>query len=221
MKLAFSALGKMVLGLALFMLLLFLPAGTWGYGGGWLFLALLFFPMLLLGAILLWKAPSLLQKRLEMRERESGQRAVVVCSAIGFVAGFVTAGLDFRFGWSHVSTEAVIAAAIVFLFGYALYAETMRENTYLSRTVKVEEGQTVVDAGLYGIVRHPMYAATILMFLSAPILLGSWYALLVFLFYPALMVVRIVQEEKLLVRELRGYVAYRKKVKYRLIPFVW
>ncbi len=221
MKLAFSALCKMVLGLALFVLLLFLPAGTWDYGGGWFFLALLFFPMLLLGAILLWKAPSLLQKRLEMREQEAGQRAVVIGSAVGFVAGFVTAGLDFRFGWSHVPIAAVIAAALVFSLGYALYAETMCENAYLFRTVKVESGQTVVDTGLYGIVRHPMYAATILMFLSAPILLGSWYALIVFLFYPVLMVVRIVQEEKLLVRELDGYAAYCEKVKYRLIPFVW
>lgn len=221
MRLAFSALCKMILGFALFVLLLFLPAGTWDYGGGWFFLALLFVPMLLLGAILLWKAPSLLQKRLEMREREAGQRVVVIGSAVGFAVGFVTAGLDFRFGWSHVPIAAVIVAALAFLFGYTLYAETMCENAYLSRTVKVEAGQTVVDTGLYGIVRHPMYAATILMFLSAPILLGSWYALVVFLFYPALMVVRIVQEEELLVRELDGYAAYREKVKYRLIPFVW
>lgn len=221
MKLAFSALGKAFFGFVLMALLLFLPAGTWNYGGGWLFIALLFIPMLPVGIVLLLKAPALLQKRMDMHERERGQRAVIGISAVAFVVGFTVAGLDFRFSWSHVPTAAVTLAAVVFLCGYALYAETMRENAYLSRTVKVEAGQTVVDTGLYGILRHPMYAATILMFLSAPILLGSWYALIVFLFYPVLMVVRIAQEEKLLVRELDGYAAYRQKVKYRLIPFVW
>lgn len=221
MRLAFSALVRAMLGFALFAVLLFLPAGTWAYFGGWLFILCLFVPMLLLGTVLALFSPTMLQKRLDMREEQSGQKAVILLCALVFLLGFVLAGLDFRFGWTQMPVWLTVTAAPVFLFGYALYAETIRENAYLSRTVKVEEGQTVVDTGLYGIVRHPMYAATLLMFLAVPIMLGSLYAFCAFLFYPVLIVVRICGEEKLLLSELRGYAAYTAKVKYRLIPFIW
>lgn len=220
-KLLISALTKFLFGLLLVGLLLFLPAGTLAYMGGWLFIALLFIPMLGLGAILLFKAPNLLQKRLGHKEKEKTQQGVVALSGLLFVGGFVTAGLDHRFGWSKLPIPIVIAASLTLLVGYAMYAEVMRENAYLSRTVEVQEGQTVVDTGLYGIVRHPMYLATILLFLSIPLVLGSWIALIFFLFYPIVIIVRIVNEEKVLTAELRGYSAYKEKVKYRLIPFVW
>jgi len=221
MKLALTALAKAASGFCLLLLFLFLPAGTWHYPNAWLLLGILFIPMLFLGIFLLIKAPDVLQKRLDANEKDTAQKAVVLLSACGFVFGFVTAGLDYRFGWSHLPAAAVIVAAIVFLFGYGLYAEVCRENAFLSRTVRVEKGQTVVDTGMYRIVRHPMYMATLLMFLAMPIVLGSWVALLVFLFYPIVIAVRIVHEERLLCRELDGYTAYTKKVKYRLIPFVW
>jgi protein-S-isoprenylcysteine O-methyltransferase Ste14 len=221
MKLLLNALIKFAIGFLMLGVLLFLPAGTLAFPGGWLLLGLLFVPMLALGAVLFFRAKDLLRKRLDSKEKESTQKGVVAMSGLIFLGGFVLAGLDFRFSLSHVPTVAVIVASVLFLVGYALYAEVMRENAYLSRTVKVEENQKVIDTGLYGIVRHPMYFATVLMFLSIPVILGSWWALLVFSVYPFVIVVRIRNEETVLKRELAGYTEYQSKVKYRLIPFIW
>ena len=221
MKLLINALTKFACGLLLVGLLIFLPAGTLRYAYGWLLMGLLFVPMLIAGLVMLAKSPEFLKKRLDAREKQGTQRGVVAFSGLMFLAGFVVAGLDFRFGWSTMPTWVVITASVLFLAAYALYAEVMRENAYLSRTIKVEEGQTVVDTGLYGIIRHPMYMATILLFLMIPVVLGSWYALIVFAFYPAIITVRLTDEEDLLTRELPGYAEYKKKVKYRIIPFVW
>ena len=168
-----------------------------------------------------FKNPAFLEKRLDAKEKQATQKGVLAFAGLMFIGGFVVAGLDCRFGWSHVSKTVVIIASALFLLAYLLYAEVMRENAYLSRTVKVEEGQTVVDTGLYGIVRHPMYSATILLFLMIPIILGSWYALIVFAAYPAIIIVRLKDEEKLLTRELAGYAEYKQKVKYRILPFIW
>ena len=221
MKLLANALIKFTCGLLLVGLLLFLPAGTVVYPWGWLFVGLLFGPMLIAGFVMLFKAPAFLEKRLDAKEKQGAQKGVLAVSALMFVGGFVVAGLDFRFGWSRMPIWVIVTASVLFLVAYILYAEVMRENAYLSRTVKVEEGQTVVDTGLYGIVRHPMYAVTILLFLMMPLVLGSWYALIAFAFYPVIIIVRLTDEEKLLTRELPGYEAYKKKVKYRLIPFIW
>ena len=221
MKLAVNALVKLLAGLLLVGVLLFLPAGTWHYPGAWRFIGLLFVPMLLLGLFLLIKSPALLKKRLSAKEKEGTQRGVVGLSALLFLVGFVVGGLDFRFGWSAVPDWVVGSAAVMFLLAYALYAEVMRENAYLSRTVEVQEGQRVVDTGLYGFVRHPMYLAVILLFLTLPLVLGSWYALAVFAVFPVLLAIRIRGEEEVLVRELPGYAEYRERVKYRLFPFVW
>jgi protein-S-isoprenylcysteine O-methyltransferase Ste14 len=221
MKLLFSALSKFLVGLAFVGALLFLPAGGFDYMNGWLFIGLLFGPMLILGIVLLIRSPELLEKRLGAKEQENTQKGVVAASGLLFVAGFVTAGLDFRFGWSKMPLWAVIVASVVLLISYALYAEVMRENAYLSRTVEVQEGQKVVDTGLYGIVRHPMYAVTVWLFFSIPVILGSWWACLCFLPYIAVIVIRIRNEEKLLTLELYGYAEYKKRVKYRILPFVW
>ena len=221
MKLLLNALTKFIAGLLLVALLLFLPAGTIRYPGGLLFLCLLFVPMLLLGILMLARARDLLAKRLDVKEKQGTQKGVVAVMGLIFLSGFILAGLDFRFGWSKVPLPVVIVASVLFLVGYALYAEVMRENAYLSRTVKVEEGQTVISTGLYAVVRHPMYLASVLMFLSIPLVMGSWYALIPFAFYPLLMVVRILDEEKLLTAELSGYEEYKRKVRYRMIPFIW
>lgn len=221
MKLMAEALIKFVCGLLTVGLLIFLPAGTLGYTNGWLLMVLLFGPMLIAGFVMLYKSPELLKKRLDAKEKQGTQKGVVAASGLMFVTGFVVAGLDFRFGWSVVPAWVVIAASALFLTAYALYAEVMRENAYLSRTIKVEEGQTVVDTGMYGIVRHPMYAVTILLFLMMPLVLGSWYALIVFASYPAMIIVRLKDEEELLTKELPGYAEYKKKVKNRIIPFIW
>ena len=221
MKLFISVLIKFLIGLLLVGLLIFLPAGTLAYPGGLLFLCLLFVPMLIMGIVMLARARDLLAKRLDAKEKQAAQKGVQSLAGLVFMAGFVLAGLDFRFGWSDMPLPVVIAASVIFLIGYGLYAEVMRENAYLSRTVKVEEGQTVISTGLYGIVRHPMYLASVLMFLSIPLVMGSWYALIPFAFYPLLMVVRILDEEKLLTAELSGYEEYKRKVKYRMIPFIW
>jgi len=221
MKLLINALTKFICGLLLVGLLIFLPAGTLSYTYGWLLIGLLFVPMLIAGFVMFFKNPKFLEKRLDVKEKQATQKGVLAFSGLMFVAGFVVAGLDYRFGWSKMPFFVTVIASVLFLLAYALYAEVMRENTYLSRTVKVEEGQTVVDTGLYGIVRHPMYMATILLFLMIPVVLGSWYALIVFAFYPAIIIVRLKDEEVLLTRELPGYVAYKQKVKYRIIPFVW
>lgn len=216
-----QAVTKFSAGLLLVGLLLFLPAGTLRYPNGWLFVGVLFVPMFCAGIFMLWKAPELLEKRLRMREQEGEQRQVVAWSGLMFVGGFVLAGLDFRFGWSCLPKWLPVAAAVVLLVSYVLYAEVLRENAYLSRSVEVQEGQKVVDTGLYGIVRHPMYAVTVVLFLSMPLVLGSIWAFLVFLAYPALMVKRIRNEEQVLLEGLPGYGAYLKKVRWRMIPFIW
>ena len=221
MKLLINALTKFICGLLLVGLFIFLPAGTLGYTYGWLFIGLLFVPMLIAGFVMFFKSPDFLAKRLDAKEKQRAQKGVVALSGLMFIAGFVVAGLDYRFGWSKVPLIVTMIASALFLIAYVLYAEVMRENAYLSRTVKVEEGQTVVDTGLYGIVRHPMYAVTILLFLMMPIVLGSWYALIAFASYPAIIIVRLKDEEDLLTRELPGYAAYKQKVKYRIIPFIW
>ena len=221
MKLLAEALVKFTCGLLLVGLLIFLPAGTLRYPYGWLLIGLLFGPMLIAGFVMLAKSPDFLKKRLDAKEKQAAQKGVLAFSGLMFIAGFVVAGLDFRFGWSQMPTWVVITASVMFVVSYALYAEVMRENAYLSRTIKVEEGQTVVDTGLYGIVRHPMYMVTILLFLMIPLVLGSWYALIAFAFYPAIIIVRLKDEEDLLTRELPGYTEYKQKVKYRIIPFIW
>ena len=220
-KLFLSALTKFLFGLILVGALLFLPAGSFAFVGGWIFMGLLFIPMIFLGVVLLIKAPELLEKRLDAKEKENTQKGLIALSGLLFFVGFIVAGLDFRFGWSHVPMWLVIVASVILLTSYALYAEVMRENAYLSRTIEVQEGQKVVDTGLYGIVRHPMYAVTIWLFLSIPLVLGSFWSLLCFLPYPIIMVVRILNEERVLTEGLDGYADYKKKVKYRLIPFIW
>ena len=221
MKLLIEALTKFTCGLLLVGLLIFLPAGTLSSTYGWLLVGLLFGPMLIAGFVMLSKSPEFLKKRLDAKEKQGTQKGVVAFSGLMFIVGFVVAGLDFRFGWSKMPLWVTIVASALFLVAYALYAEVMRENAYLSRTIKVEQGQTVVDTGLYGIVRHPMYAVTLLLFLAMPLVLGSWYALIVFAFYPAIIIVRLKDEEALLTKELPGYAQYKQKVKYRLIPFIW
>ena len=221
MKLLIEALIKFLCGLAMVGLLVFLPAGTFAYTYGWLLIGLLFGPMLIAGFVMFFKSPDFLTKRLDAKEKQATQKGVLALSGLMFIAGFVVAGLDFRFGWSDMPTWIVIAASVLFLVAYVLYAEVMRENAYLSRTIKVEAGQKVVDTGLYGIVRHPMYMVTILLFLMIPLILGSWDSLIAFAFYPAIIIVRLKDEEELLTRELSGYAAYKEKVKYRIIPFIW
>ena len=221
MKPLANAAIKFTVGVLLVGVLLFLPAGGLDYKNGWLFLVLLFLPMLLLGIVLAVKNPALLQKRLDAKEKQTTQKGVVGAAALLFIGGFVLAGLDHRFGWSQVPPWAVAVASVVLLFSYALYAEVMRENTYLSRTIEVQEGQTVVDTGMYGIVRHPMYAVTVWLFLSIPVVLGSWWAVLCFLPYAPVIVIRLLNEEKVLEAELEGYTEYKNKVKYRLLPYIW
>ena len=221
MKLLMNAALKLVCGLLLSFLLLFAPAGTWYYPGGWLFIGLMFLPMLILGLTLWLKAPELLKKRLNMKETQKDQQAVVAFSGLLFVVSFLAAGFDFRFGWTRVPGWLVWAAAVVQLAAYGLYAEVMRENAYLSRTVEVQEGQTVIDTGLYGIVRHPMYTATIFLCLAIGLVLGSWISFSLMLLYPVLILFRIRGEEALLEENLPGYRDYKAKVRWRLIPFLW
>lgn len=220
-KLSLKALMAFLLGLIIMGTLLFLPAGTLAYRGAWLFIALLFIPILVVGVVLLIKAPDLLRKRLAMKEREKEQQGVVALSGLLLVASLVIAGLDYRFGWSHISSTIVTIAAVVLLVGYGLYAEVLRENAYLSRVVEVQEGQRVIDTGLYGIVRHPMYFAVSLLYLSIPIVLGSWWSLLLMSPCIFLLVLRIRNEEQVLHQGLSGYTDYTKRVRYRMIPFVW
>jgi len=220
-KLMLSALTKYVMGILMIGLLLFLPAGTLGYWNAWLFMGLLFVPMFVLGVVLLLKAPDLLAKRLQSKEKEAQQKLVVLGSLLMFVGGFVAAALDFRFQWTRLPDIVVIIASVILLVSYGLYAEVMRENAYLSRTIEVQENQKVIDTGLYGIVRHPMYFTTTLLFLSIPLVLGSGIAFVIFLPYPFLLVKRIRNEEEVLQKGLKGYTEYKKKVKYRMIPFLW
>lgn len=202
-------------------ILVFLPAGTLSFHNGWLLMGVLFIPMFIMGVVMYLKAPDLLGKRLNHKEKQGEQKAVVSLSALMFLCSFVVSGLDFRFGWSAMPKWLIVLSAVLFLAGYAMYAEVLRENAYLSRTVEVQAGQKVISTGLYGVVRHPMYSATLLMFLSMPLILGSWWGLIIQLVYPALIIVRLQAEERLLVQELDGYVEYRQKVKYRLLPGVW
>lgn len=221
MKLTISAFVKFFCGVFLVGLLVFLPAGTLRFFRGWLLMGLLFVPMLLAGLVMLVKNPAFLAKRLDGKEKRGSQKGIVALSGLMFVGGFAVAGLDFRFGWSRMPLWVSVLGGVVFLGAYVLYAEVMRENAYLSRTIQVEEGQKVVDTGLYGVVRHPMYMATLFLFLSMPVVLGSWYALIVFAAYPAVIIARLRDEEALLRRELPGYEAYCQKVRCRLLPFVW
>lgn len=220
-QLIINALSKLIVGLGMIALLLFVPAGTWHYWHAWLLLALLFIPMICLGIGMLFFSPQLLSKRLNNKEKERTQKHVVVFSGLMFLGGFILCGLDHRFAWSQVPFWVVITASMLFLIGYVIYAEVLRENAYLSRTVEVQDNQRLIDTGLYSIVRHPMYTATLLMFLSMPLILGSWWALLLFACYPWLIIKRIQNEEQVLVSGLKGYANYKKQVRWRLIPWVW
>ena len=220
-KLFVNATVKYLSGFILIAALLFVPAGSLNFIKGWIFIGLLFVPMLILGIFLFIKAPQLLKKRLSAKEKENTQKGVVIFSFLMFVAGFVTAGLDYRFGWSKVPFAVTIISGIVLLLSYGLYARVMKENAYLSRTVEIQNNQKIIDTGLYGIVRHPMYTATILLFLSMPLVLGSWFALILFLPYPFVIAIRIKNEEKVLEAGLPGYCEYKQKVRWRIIPFVW
>ena len=221
MKLFFEAIIKFLLGVILVGLFVFLPAGTFEYFNGWLFMGLLFIPMFIAGIIMMIVNPQLLSSRLKAKEKQKEQSIVVKLSGLMFVTGFVVAGLDYRFKWLVVDQTVSYIGVGLFILAYLLYAEVLRENTYLSRTIEVQEGQKVIDKGLYGIVRHPMYTATIILFLSMPLILGSWISFFIFLLYPILIGFRAVNEEKYLVKELPGYSDYMKKVKYRIIPFIW
>ena len=220
-KLFCQAIAKFLLGVILVGLLIFLPAGTFDYFNGWLFMGILFVPMFLAGIVMMIKNPLLLQSRLNAKEKQKEQSLVVKLSGLMFVIGFIVAGLGVRFNWYVLPLSMVILFSVVFLISYILYAEVLRENTYLSRTIEVQEGQKVIDTGLYGIVRHPMYSVTLLLFLSMPLILGSIYSFIIFLAYPFIIVKRIKNEEAFLENELEGYTEYKQKVKYRLIPFIW
>lgn len=220
-KLFIQAIIKFLFGFVLIGLLIFLPAGTLSFFNGWLFMGILFVPMFLAGIVMMFKNPDLLKSRLDAKEKQREQSTVIKLSGLMFLAGFIVAGLDFRFGWLTLPKGVVIVAAIVFLVAYILYAEVLRENTYLSRTIEVQENQKVIDTGLYGIVRHPMYSVTLLLFLSMPLVLGSIYSFLIFLSYPFIIAKRIKGEEEFLEKELDGYREYKQKVRYRLIPFIW
>lgn len=220
-KLFLQALAKFSCGVIAIGVLLFLPAGTFRWRNGWLLMGILFVPMFCAGIVMMLKNPELLKKRLNAKEKQTEQQLVIKLSGLMFAAGFIAAGLDFRFRWTTPPLWLSWAASAVFLLAYLLYAEVLRENTYLSRTVEVQENQKVIDTGLYGIVRHPMYSATLLLFLSMPLVLGSVISFVIFLAYPVIIVKRIRNEEKVLEAELAGYAEYKKKVRYRLIPFIW
>lgn len=220
-KLFFQAILKYALGVLVVGILLFLPAGTLHYWKAWLFMGILFIPMLLAGIVMMLKNPELLKKRLNGKEQQAEQKSVIKLSALMFVLGFVIAGLNFRFGWIALPEWVSWAGAAAFLLSYLLYAEVLRENTYLSRTIEVQAGQKVIDSGLYGIVRHPMYSVTLILFLSMPLVLGSAISFAVFLAYPVIISRRIRNEEEVLEKGLEGYAEYKKKVKYRIIPFIW
>lgn len=216
-----NALIKYTAGLVAVAIILFVPAGTVNYPNGWLFMSLLFIPMFFLGLVLFLKSPELLEKRLKSKEKRGTQSIVVKLAALAFILSFVMAGVDYRYNLTQVPQILVISASVLLLISYGIYAEVMRENAYLSRTIEVQDNQKVIDSGLYGIVRHPMYMATVLLFLSIPLVLGSWISFIIMLSYPAVIIARIYDEELLLEKELQGYKEYKNKVKYRLIPFVW
>ena len=220
-KLFSQAIIKFSIGIVTVGLLIFLPAGTLSFTNGWILMGILFIPMFLVGIVMIFKKPELLKKRLDSKEKQKDQSIVVKLSGLMFLAGFIVAGLGFRFNWYTLPFGITIGGAIVFLLAYILYAEVLRENTYLSRTIQVQENQKVIDTGLYGIVRHPMYSATLLLFLSIPLVLGSIFSFIIFLAYPFIIAKRIKGEEALLEKKLYGYKEYKNKVKYRLIPFIW
>ena len=220
-KLFISAITKFSLGFIIVALLIFLPTGTIYFPNGWLFIGVLFIPMFFAGIVMLIKSPELLKKRLDAKEKHSKQSIIIKLSGLMFIAGFIIAGLGYRFSWYTVPNYIVIGASVIFIVSYIIYAEVLRENAYLSRTIEVQENQKVIDTGLYSIVRHPMYFATVLLFLSIPLILGSIYSFLIFLVYPFIIAKRIKYEEAFLEKELVGYIDYKKKVKYRLLPFIW
>ena len=220
-KLFIQAITKFVFGFLIIGLLLFIPAGTLNYWNAWLFIGILFVPMLIVGIILMIKSPDLLRKRLNSKEKESKQEILILLGGVMFISGFVVSGLNYRFEWIILPKWIIFIATIIFLLAYVLYAEVLRENMYLSRIIEVQENQKVIDTGLYGIIRHPMYSSTILLFLSIPLVLGSLFSFLIFLLYPIIIVKRIKNEEQVLEQGLKGYLEYKKKVKYRLIPFIW
>lgn len=220
-KLFFEAIIKFLLGIILVGLFIFLPAGTINYLNGIIFMIVLFVPMFVAGILMMIFNPKLLASRLNAKEKQKEQSILIKLSGLMFIAGFIIAGLDYRFSWFKLPIEVTYIASIIFIIGYAIFAEVLRENTYLSRTIKVEKDQQLIDKGLYKIVRHPMYFATILMFLSMPLILGSIFSFIVFLMYIPLIAIRAVNEEKVLEKELNGYAEYKKKVKYRIIPFIW
>lgn len=220
-KLFLQALSKFIIGLIIICALVFIPAGTLNYPNGWLFITLLFVPMFFAGIIMFIKAPNLLRRRLNGKEEEEEQKVVILVSGIMFLLAFVLAGLNFRFGWFKLPTVVIIMASVVFLLAYVMYGEVLRENEYLSRTIEVSENQKVVDTGLYGLVRHPMYTSTIFLFLSMPLVLDSIFSFIVMLVYPIIIMFRIRNEEKVLEKDLHGYKEYKEKVKYRLIPYLW
>lgn len=220
-KLLFQALIKFILGVVIIGALIFISAGTLEYKNGWVFMGILFIPMFIAGIIMLIKNPELLKSRLDAKEKQKDQSVIIKLSGIMFIVGFILAGLDFRYKWLVIPSWIPYVFSVIFLLAYLMWAEVLRENTYLARTIKVSEGQKVIDTGLYGIIRHPMYTATLLLFLSMPLVLGSLISFFVFLFYPILIVIRIINEERFLEEELDGYKEYKMKVKYRLIPFVF
>ena len=220
-KMFFQAILKFIFGLLTVGILLFVSAGTLSYWNGWLFIGLLFIPMFIAGIILMIKNPELLRKRLNAKEKEIEQKQVILLSGCMFLLGFIVAGLNYRYNWIKLPDIVVIIASIVFLIAYILYAEVLRENTYLSRTVEVQENQKVIDTGLYAIIRHPMYAITVILFLTMPLILGSLLSFFIFMIYPIIITKRIKNEEKVLEAKLDGYKEYESKVKYKLIPFVW
>ena len=220
-KLFIQAIGKFLFGLILVGALLFIPAGTIRYPNGWIFILVLFVPMFAAGLVMMFKNPELLKKRLNAKEEEKEQKAVIAFSGIMFLAAFIVAGLNFRFQWLVLPKWAVAIGTVVFLLAYAMYAEVLRENTYLSRTIEVQEHQKVIDTGLYGIVRHPMYSATLFLFLSMGIILGSPVSFAILLFYIPIIAKRMKNEEQVLEKGLEGYSEYKKRVKYKVIPFVW
>ena len=220
-KLFIQAIIKYLLGVFIVGGLLFVPAKSFKYWNGWLFMGLLFVPMFIAGIILMIKNPELLRKRLNAKEQENEQKWVLLFSGLMFIAGFIVAGLNYKYKWIEMPNAVTIISSILFIIAYILYAEVLRENTYLSRTIEVQENQKVIDTGLYGIVRHPMYATTILLFLTMPLILGSIISFIIFLIYPIIIGKRIKNEEKVLEKDLKGYTEYKKKVKYKLIPFIW
>ena len=220
-KLFIQAIGKFFSGIFMLSLLLLLPAGTVFYWNAWLLIGILFIPMFIVGIILMFRNPELLRKRLKVKEKETEQKSVIILGGLMFICGFIVAGLDYRYQWSVLPKWLVIVATVIFFAGYLMYAEVLRENRYLSRTVEIQESQKVIDTGLYAIVRHPMYTSTILLFLSLPLVLGSLSSFVIFLMYPLIVIKRIKNEEEVLEKGLAGYSDYKKRIKYKVIPFVW